>query len=179
MPAHALRISVNPLSRLARLRCLTAPTQQGLLLAVAFLLVASTAHAAGSSMPWGKGRCKPFSTRSRGRWRAWWRSSSSWPPASLWPSATPAAAFASSSRSFSDLSIAFAASSFFLSFLQLLRRGCRMSAPDQVAIGFEVPLLLRAAELRLGGDKGDVVRIGAPTARRARGGTVHEAGRPR
>ncbi len=52
MPAHALRISVNPLSRLARLRCLTAPTQQGLLLAVAFLLVASTAHAAGSSMPW-------------------------------------------------------------------------------------------------------------------------------
>ena len=50
--AHALRISVNPLFRLARLRCLTAPAQQGLLLAVVFLLVASTAHAAGSSMPW-------------------------------------------------------------------------------------------------------------------------------
>tara|TARA_R110000851_G_scaffold26807_3_gene75609 strand:+ start:81 stop:458 length:378 start_codon:yes stop_codon:yes gene_type:complete len=51
-PAHAFRISVNPLFRLARLRCLTAPAQQGLLLAVVFLLVASTAHAAGSSMPW-------------------------------------------------------------------------------------------------------------------------------
>lgn len=51
-PAHAFRISVNPLFRLARLRCLTAPARQGLLLAVVFLLVASTAHAAGSSMPW-------------------------------------------------------------------------------------------------------------------------------
>jgi type IV secretory pathway VirB2 component (pilin) len=50
--SHALRISVNPLYRLARLRCLAAPAQQGLLLALAFLLVASTAHAAGSSMPW-------------------------------------------------------------------------------------------------------------------------------
>ncbi len=34
-----------------------------------------------------------------------------------------------------------------------------MSAPDEFAIGFEVPLLFGAAELRLGGDKGDVVRI--------------------
>ena len=51
-PAHASRTSVNPLCRLARLRCLTVPAQQGLLLAVVFLLVASTAHAAGSSMPW-------------------------------------------------------------------------------------------------------------------------------
>ena len=51
-PAHAFRTSVNPLFRLARLRCLSAPAQQGLLLAVVFLLVASTAHAAGSSMPW-------------------------------------------------------------------------------------------------------------------------------
>jgi len=51
-PAHAFRISVNPPFRLARLRCLTAPAWQGLVLAVVFLLVASTAHAAGSSMPW-------------------------------------------------------------------------------------------------------------------------------
>ena len=51
-PSHTLRISVNPLSSLARLRRLAAPAQQGLLLAVVFLLMAGTAHAAGSSMPW-------------------------------------------------------------------------------------------------------------------------------
>lgn len=51
-PAHALRISVNPLSRLAHLRCLAVPAQRGLLLMVMFLLMAGTAHAAGSSMPW-------------------------------------------------------------------------------------------------------------------------------
>ena len=51
-PSHALRISVNPLFRLARLRCLAEPAQQGLLLALVFLLMAGTAHAAGSSMPW-------------------------------------------------------------------------------------------------------------------------------
>ena len=50
--AHVFRISVNPLSRFARLRCLTAPAQQGLLLAVVFLLATGTAQAAGSSMPW-------------------------------------------------------------------------------------------------------------------------------
>jgi len=51
-PAHALRISLNPLSHLARLRCLAVPAQQGMLLAVVLLLMAGTAHAAGSSMPW-------------------------------------------------------------------------------------------------------------------------------
>ena len=51
-PAHALRLSVNPFFRLARLRRLAEPAQQGLLLAVVFLLMAGTAHAAGSSMPW-------------------------------------------------------------------------------------------------------------------------------
>ncbi|MCC6708039.1 MAG: TrbC/VirB2 family protein [Gammaproteobacteria bacterium] len=51
-PAHALRISVNSLSRLACLRCLAVPLQRGLLLTVMFLLMAGTAHAAGSSMPW-------------------------------------------------------------------------------------------------------------------------------
>lgn len=50
--SHALRISANPLSGLARLRRLAEPAQQGLLLAVVFLLMAGTAHAAGSSMPW-------------------------------------------------------------------------------------------------------------------------------
>src|SRR3546814_2001650 len=50
--SHDSRISVNPLSLLARLRCLAGPAQQGLLLAVVFLLATGTAHAAGSSMPW-------------------------------------------------------------------------------------------------------------------------------
>ena len=50
--SHDSRISVNPLSLLARLRCLAWPTQQGLLLAVVFLLATGTAQAAGSSMPW-------------------------------------------------------------------------------------------------------------------------------
>lgn len=51
-PSHALRVSVNPPFRLARLRRLVEPAQQGLLLAFVFLLMAGTAHAAGSSMPW-------------------------------------------------------------------------------------------------------------------------------
>ncbi|MGY6268651.1 TrbC/VirB2 family protein [Achromobacter denitrificans] len=51
----AFRLSVNPLSRLpmlARLRSLARPTGQGLLLAALMLLLAGTAQAAGSSMPW-------------------------------------------------------------------------------------------------------------------------------
>lgn len=51
----AFRISVNPFSRqpiLARLRSLARPTGQGLLLAALLLLLAGTAQAAGSSMPW-------------------------------------------------------------------------------------------------------------------------------
>ncbi|KUJ88166.1 MAG: Conjugative transfer protein TrbC [Halomonas sp. 54_146] len=51
-PSHALRVSDNPPFRLARLRRLAEPAQQGLLLALVFLLMAGTAHAAGSSMPW-------------------------------------------------------------------------------------------------------------------------------
>ena len=53
--AHAFRFSVNPLPRLsglARLRSLTRPARQGLLLAALLLLLAGTAQAAGSSMPW-------------------------------------------------------------------------------------------------------------------------------
>ena len=55
MHAHAFRFSVNPfpsLCGLARLRRLARPTGQGLLLAVLMLLLAGTAQAAGSSMPW-------------------------------------------------------------------------------------------------------------------------------
>ena len=53
--AHAFRVSVNPtshLSNLARLRCLGRPAGQGLLLAALLLVLAGTAQAAGSSMPW-------------------------------------------------------------------------------------------------------------------------------
>ena len=53
--AHAFRVSVNPtthLSNLARLRCLGRPAGQGLLLAALLLFLAGTAQAAGSSMPW-------------------------------------------------------------------------------------------------------------------------------
>ncbi|MEJ5039757.1 TrbC/VirB2 family protein [Pseudomonas sp. MYb398] len=52
MNAHAFRISVNPASTLARLRRLAAPAHHGLLLAAVMLMTAGTAKAAGSSMPW-------------------------------------------------------------------------------------------------------------------------------
>ena len=54
--SRALRISVNPLSHTvrlaARLRRLVEPARQGLLAATVMLTLASTARAAGSSMPW-------------------------------------------------------------------------------------------------------------------------------
>ncbi|HEJ4687190.1 TPA: TrbC/VirB2 family protein [Pseudomonas aeruginosa] len=52
---HAFRFSVNPLphpSGFARLRSLARPAGQGLLLAALLLFLAGTAQAAGSSMPW-------------------------------------------------------------------------------------------------------------------------------
>ena len=55
MHVPAFRNSVNPLSHLtglARLRSLTRPAGQGLLLAALLLFLAGTAQAAGSSMPW-------------------------------------------------------------------------------------------------------------------------------
>lgn len=55
MYVPAFRVSLNPLSRLSnrgRLRSLTRPAGQGLLLAALLLLLAGTAQAAGSSMPW-------------------------------------------------------------------------------------------------------------------------------
>ncbi|ACM32782.1 TrbC/VirB2 family protein [[Acidovorax] ebreus] len=51
----AFRISVSPLfhlSRFTRLRSLAPPAGQGLLLAALLLFLAGTAQAAGSSMPW-------------------------------------------------------------------------------------------------------------------------------
>lgn len=55
MHVPAFRISVNPLPHLtglARLRSLTRPAGQGLLLAALLLFLTGTAQAAGSSMPW-------------------------------------------------------------------------------------------------------------------------------
>ena len=52
MHAHTFRISVNPASILARLRHLAGPAQHGLLTAAVLLPTAGTARAAGSSMPW-------------------------------------------------------------------------------------------------------------------------------
>ncbi|EMX6257120.1 TrbC/VirB2 family protein [Pseudomonas aeruginosa] len=46
------RLSVNMASCLARLRRLTGPAQRGLLLAPVMLMTAGKARAAGSSMPW-------------------------------------------------------------------------------------------------------------------------------
>jgi len=48
----AFHISVNPASAFARLRRLAAPAQHGLLLAAIMLMTAGTAKASGSSMPW-------------------------------------------------------------------------------------------------------------------------------
>lgn len=48
----AVRLSVNSLFKPARLKRLLRPAGQGLLLAALMLLIAGTAQAAGSSMPW-------------------------------------------------------------------------------------------------------------------------------
>ena len=48
MTIPAFRVSANPALR----RCLARPAGQGLLLAALLLLLAGTAQAAGSSMPW-------------------------------------------------------------------------------------------------------------------------------
>ncbi|WP_454710795.1 TrbC/VirB2 family protein [Cupriavidus nantongensis] len=50
--APAFLLSVNPASCLARLRRLAGPAHHGLLLAIVMMMTASTAKAAGSSMPW-------------------------------------------------------------------------------------------------------------------------------
>lgn len=50
--ASVSRLSENPVSGLTRLRRLAAPVQSGLLLVVIMLATARMARAAGSSMPW-------------------------------------------------------------------------------------------------------------------------------
>lgn len=55
MHIPAFRVSVNPplrLPNLSRLHSLTRPAGQGMLLAALLLFLAGTAQAAGSSMPW-------------------------------------------------------------------------------------------------------------------------------
>ena len=52
MIVPAFRTSANPLRRPARLDNLARPAMQGLMLAALMLLLAGTAQAAGSSMPW-------------------------------------------------------------------------------------------------------------------------------
>jgi type IV secretion system protein VirB3 len=60
--------------------------RQGLMLAALMLLLAGTAQAAGSSMPW-EGPLQSILESIQGRWRASSRSSSSSPRAWRWPSA--------------------------------------------------------------------------------------------
>ena len=50
--AQTFRISVNPAFAFARLRHLAGPVHHGLLLAAILLMTVGTARAAGSSMPW-------------------------------------------------------------------------------------------------------------------------------
>jgi len=52
MTPVAFRISVIPLFSFIRLRRLVRPAMQGLMLAVLLMLLAGAAQAAGSSMPW-------------------------------------------------------------------------------------------------------------------------------
>ena len=52
MTVPAFRFSANPLSMSMRLRCLGRPAVHGLFLAALLLCLAGTAQAAGSSMPW-------------------------------------------------------------------------------------------------------------------------------
>ncbi|WP_374443408.1 TrbC/VirB2 family protein [Pseudomonas panipatensis] len=113
--AHAFRFSVNTASTIARLRRLAEPAHHGLLLATAMLTMAGTAKAAGSSMPW-EGPLQSILDSIQG------------PVARIIAviiiiSTGLALAFGDTSGGFRKLiqivfglSIAFAASSFFLSF---------------------------------------------------------------
>ncbi|WP_250626919.1 TrbC/VirB2 family protein [Pinirhizobacter soli] len=115
MHAHTFRISINPASILARLRRLAGPAQHGLLTAAVMLTTAGTARAAGSSMPW-EGPLESILESIQG------------PVARIVAviiiiSTGLALAFGDTSGGFRKLiqivfglSIAFAASSFFLSF---------------------------------------------------------------
>ena len=113
--ADAFHISANPLSRPARLDGLAHSAIRGLVLAALMLLIAGTAQAAGSSMPW-EGPLQSILESIQG------------PVARIVAviiiiSTGLALAFGDTSGGFRKLiqivfglSIAFAASSFFLSF---------------------------------------------------------------
>jgi type IV secretion system protein VirB2 len=113
--AHAFRFSAKPALCLARLRRLAAPAHHGLLLAGVMLMTVGTAKAAGSSMPW-EGPLQSILESIQG------------PVARIVAviiiiSTGLALAFGDTSGGFRKLiqivfglSIAFAASSFFLSF---------------------------------------------------------------
>ena len=115
MIVPAFRISANPLRRPAWLDGLARPALQGLMLAALMLLLAGTAQAAGSSMPW-EGPLQSILESIQG------------PVARIVAviiiiSTGLALAFGDTSGGFRKLiqivfglSIAFAASSFFLSF---------------------------------------------------------------
>ncbi len=114
-PVDAFRISVNPIFNPARVRLLACPAKHGLLLAALMLLLVGTAQAAGSSMPW-EGPLQSILDSIQG------------PVARIVAviiiiSTGLALAFGDTSGGFRKLiqivfglSIAFAASSFFLSF---------------------------------------------------------------
>lgn len=51
-PIDAFRMSAVPFFTVMRWRCLARPAMQGLLLAVLLMLLAGAAQATGSSMPW-------------------------------------------------------------------------------------------------------------------------------
>ena len=113
--ATAFRFLANPLSKQPRLQSLARPAMQGLLLAALLLLLAATAQAACSSMPW-EGPLQAILESIQG------------PVAKIIAviiiiSTGLALAFGDTSGGFRKLiqivfglSIAFAASSFFLSF---------------------------------------------------------------
>ena len=115
--ATAFRFSANPLSKPPGLQGLARPALQGLLLAALLLLLAGTAQAAGSSMPW-EGPLQAILESIQG------------PVAKIIAviiiiSTGLALAFGDMSGGFRKLiqivfglSIAFAASSFFLSFFR-------------------------------------------------------------
>ncbi|KAF7597888.1 MAG: conjugal transfer protein TrbC [Candidatus Dactylopiibacterium carminicum] len=115
MHVPAFRLSVKPLPGLARLRRLARPAHHGLLLAAVMLMTAGTAKASGSSMPW-EGPLQSILESIQG------------PVARIVAviiiiATSLALAFGDTSGGFRKLiqivfglSIAFAASSFFLSF---------------------------------------------------------------
>ena len=115
MHATAFRFSVSPVSIPARLRRLVAPAHRGLMSAAVMLMTAGTVQAAGSSMPW-EGPLQSILESIQG------------PVARIVAviiiiSTGLALAFGDTSGGFRKLiqivfglSIAFAASSFFLSF---------------------------------------------------------------